>query len=305
MNTKILNNIVIIAVLLLVLAKLSSPLAQAKASLPTQSQPAGGTGLRSDAIQPIEYLAADPVFDKRAFLPLVTNTKITYFSLLPPGSKLPSDAECAASVKAKPENKRMNKTYNATKGSQKLPADFFGGSDPRANSQLGPRVTGNFTGTTDEILQWAACKWGVDEDMVRAQAVTESWWQQTVKGDWTSDSTRCAPGHGIGADGKPGECPESFGILQNRYPYMKGAWPGIHDSTAFNADTAYAYWRACYEGYEWWLSNTGNYAAGDAWGCMGRWFTGQWHSYWADWYIGNVQNHLNQRTWEKAEFQEP
>ena len=38
------------------------------------------------------------------------------------------------------------------------------------------RVTGNFTGTTDEIIQWAACKWGIDEDIVRAQMAKESWW---------------------------------------------------------------------------------------------------------------------------------
>ena len=28
------------------------------------------------------------------------------------------------------------------------------------------QVTGNYTGTTDEILQWVACKWGIDEDVV-------------------------------------------------------------------------------------------------------------------------------------------
>ena len=37
-----------------------------------------------------------------------------------------------------------------------------------------PRIDGNFTGTTDEIIQWAACKWGVSDDLVRAQAVHES-----------------------------------------------------------------------------------------------------------------------------------
>ena len=41
------------------------------------------------------------------------------------------------------------------------------------------RVTGNFTGTTDQIIQWAACKWGIDEDIVRAQAAKESGWHQT------------------------------------------------------------------------------------------------------------------------------
>jgi autotransporter family porin len=229
-----------------------------------------------------------------------------YFSTLPVGAALPSDAECAAAVKRRPENKRVNATYNATRGNQTLPNNFLSG-DPRVNT-LTARVTGNFTGSTDEILQWTACKWGVDEDMVRAQAAIESWWRQSTKGDWTTNASNCAPGHGLGVDGQAGQCPESFGILQNRYPYEKGAWPGIDTSTAFNADTAYAIWRACYEGYEWWLNDVERgqqYAAGDAWGCMGRWFAGRWHTQPAEDYISRVKGYLSQRIWEQASFQEP
>jgi hypothetical protein len=40
------------------------------------------------------------------------------------------------------------------------------------------RVDGQFTGTTDEILQWAACKWGLPDDLIRADAVVESTWFQ-------------------------------------------------------------------------------------------------------------------------------
>ena len=227
-----------------------------------------------------------------------------YFSTLPPGSKLPSDAECAAAVKRRPENKRTNAAANATRGGQQLPANFLNG----AATTLIPRVTGNFTGSTDEILQWAACKWGVDEDMVRAQAVIESWWKQSALGDWSSDATVCAPGHGLGADGTAGQCPGSWGILQNRYAYERAAWPGINTSTAFNADTAYMIWRACYEGQETWLNTVERgkqYAAGDAYGCMGRWFAGRWYTTAAVDYINRVKNAATTRTWEQASFQEP
>jgi hypothetical protein len=238
-----------------------------------------------------------------------TSSGGNYFGTLPPGSSLPSDATCASQVKQRAENKRMNATYNATRGNQQLASDFFGSADdPRANSQIAPRVDGNFTGTTDEILQWTACKWGIDEDMVRAQAAIESWWRQTAKGDWTTDASRCAPGHGLGVDGTAGQCPESFGVLQNRYPYEQSAWPGIYSSTAFNSDTAYAIWRACYEGYETWLNNVEHgqtYAAGDAWGCVGRWFAGRWHTQPADDYMNRVKDYLNQRIWTTAGFQEP
>jgi autotransporter family porin len=112
----------------------------------------------------------------------------------------------------------------------------------------------------------------------------------------------------LGADGQPGLCPESFGILQNRYPYEQSGWPGIATSTAFNADLTYAIWRACFEGYEWWLEDVEHgapYVAGDAWGCFGRWFSGRWHTPAADGYISAVQDYHAQRIWETPNFQEP
>ena len=92
---------------------------------------------------------------------------------------------------------------------------------------LAPRIDGDFTGTTSEILRWAACKWGINQNVVFAQAAVESWWQQSTLGDWGTDASACPPGHGLGADGKPGQCPQSYGILQNRYPYEQASWPGI------------------------------------------------------------------------------
>jgi hypothetical protein len=248
------------------------------------------------------------------YLPLVNSVAQPsldmYFVTLPPGSQLPDEAVCAELVKPRPENKAGNLIYNLTVGGQGIAPDFFtpGSGDPRANTEIGIRVTGNFTGTTDEILQWAACKWGVDEDLVRAQAAIESWWRQETKGDWTTDPTRCPPDHGLGVDGIPGQCPESWGILQNRYPYEQSAWPGIALSTAFNADLTYAIWRACFEGYEWWLNHVEQgavYASGDTWGCVGRWFSGRWHTDAAELYIDRVQDYLDQRIWETPYFQEP
>ncbi len=92
-----------------------------------------------------------------------------------------------------------------------------------AAPQLG-RVDGAFTGTTDQVLQWAACKWGIDEDVVRAQVVKESWWQMSALGDfgrWPADQS--APGHGY--DGN-GNCPQSVGLGQVRYSPGDGASPG-------------------------------------------------------------------------------
>src|ERR1700680_1470572 len=86
--------------------------------------------------------------------PTPTPTAVTHFSTLPPGSVLPAGSTCAAEVKARPENKGVNVAYNATTGGQSLPGSFFGSADdPRAGSQIAPRVDGNYTGTTDQILQ--------------------------------------------------------------------------------------------------------------------------------------------------------
>jgi autotransporter family porin len=232
----------------------------------------------------------------------------TRFATLPPGTTLPTGAQCASWVRAQPypENKRVNATANRTTGHHIGPS-FFSGDDPRANSVVGPRVDGQFTGTTGQILRWAACKWGVDQDLVFAQAAIESWWRQSTLGDWSTVENNCAPGRGFGVDGQPGKCPESFGILQNRYPYERTAWPGIANSTAMNADLAYAIFRVCYEGWELWLNDvqpTAGYRAGDAWGCVGRWFSGRWHTPESETYVGRVRDYLNQRIWTTPNFQE-
>ena len=92
--------------------------------------------------------------------------------------------------------------------------------------------------------------------------------------------------------------------LNNR----EGAWPGIYNSTSFNADTTYAIWRACYKGYEWWLNDVdrrSQYRADDVWGCVGRWFAGRWHTQAAEEYVYRVRGDYDMRIWETPEFQEP
>jgi hypothetical protein len=233
-----------------------------------------------------------------------------FFGTLPPGATLPSGAQCARWVRARPtpESKGANRAFNQTIG-QHVGSSFFpAGDTPQADALLAPRIDGDFTGTTSEILRWAACKWGINQNIVFAQAAVESWWNQTTLGDWGTDATACPPGHGLGADGTAGQCPQSYGILQNRYPFERASWPGIADSTAMNADTAYAIWRSCYDGYETWLDNVPHarpYRAGDAWGCVGRWFAGRWDTAPALQYIAKVKQYLAERIWTTPDFQQP
>lgn len=230
-----------------------------------------------------------------------------FFNTVPPGKKLPSGEQCGKWVLSRPvkENKGVNRKYNQTRG-QRISHSFFSGDKPQANKLIAPRVNGNFKGTTAEILRWAACKWGINENIVYAQAAVESWWRQTTKGDW--ETSGCPPGHGPGVDGMAGKCPQSWGILQNRYPFEKSSWPGIMKSTAMNADLAYGIWRACFDGYETWLNtvpHNGTYKAGDAWGCVGRWFAGRWHTAPARQYISFVEKYRREKIWTTPDFQQP
>lgn len=208
------------------------------------------------------------------------------FETLPVGAALPDGATCAASVTPAPEIRPGNAAQNATRGAHPHPDH--------------PRVDGDFTGTTDEILQWAACKWGLDEDIVRAQAVKESWWHMSAQGDFTTDQSRC---HWSVSALSP--CGESLGILQVRQPYHAAAMDDAVASTAYNADYTYALWRDCYEGELTWLNQVergATYGPGDAWGCLGVWFSGRWYTADAQQYIEAVQAILADRTWESPMF---
>ncbi len=222
-----------------------------------------------------------------------------HFRTLPPGAVLPTGAECARWVRESPEGEIRpgNWRANHTTG-HRVAVYFFARDEPAADQRLAPRINGRFTGTTEEILRWAACKWGINQDVVFAQAAVESWWRQSTLGDWGTSASACPSGH------KPTtqhpRCAQSYGILQNHYPDEKSAWPAIGDSTAMNTDTAYAIWRACYDGDETWLStvpHVGHYHRGDMWGCVGRWFADRWYTPLAQQYIARVQGYLHEHIW--------
>lgn len=212
-----------------------------------------------------------------------------HFATLPPGSALPSDAACAAAVRPMPELRADNAVANATRGTD--PNDTY------------PRVTGAFTGTTDEILQWVACKRGIDEDIVRAQIAKESSWHQSAGGDLTTNQQLCHPAKRTGT----GSCPESIGLGQVRFQYHGSAFGAENAirSSAYNVDYTYALWRSCYEGELTWLNTVergAEYTAGDVWGCLGVWFSGCWRTQPALTYIAAVQQYLADRIWEQATF---
>jgi hypothetical protein len=145
-------------------------------------------------------------------------------------------------------------------------------------------VNGRYRGTTDQIIQWAAYKWGLDEDTLRAVAVIESWWRQSAVGD----------------NG------DSFGLFQVRRPFhCFGQCTIARRSTAFNADYYGGIIRAYYDGRMPWLNTVErgrDYAPGDIWGSVGAWFAGRWWTPDAAGYIARVQQTLAERTWTQGIF---
>ena len=218
------------------------------------------------------------------------------FEVLAPGATLPSGSECAARIRAAPEVVAANAVQNRTTWHSAWDGEFSS------------RADGQFTGTTDEIIQWAACKWGMDEDILRAQAYQESHWRMDAYGDANAvgvgedGETTCAPGPG-GAVRADGTCAESIGIMQVRTQYYRPAAEGAVASSAYNLDVSMSMWRKCFEGKMDYLHNvSADYHAGDAWGCIGRWFSGQWYNDPAKRYIELVHGHLDARVWEQADF---
>jgi Transglycosylase SLT domain len=209
-----------------------------------------------------------------------------YFSMLQAGSAVPrTDALCASvvtprSFEPRPENTAANHTVPTVAVPWPQERDQTYWRKWIANRN---KVTGNYTGTTDEIIRWASCKWGLDEDTVRAVAVQESEWHQSEVGDNNS----------------------SFGIMQVKdhtsdgHPDL-GGYPWTLQATALNVDLYGSWIRSClngafYDGGDWLYH--GRKVVNDLWGCVGAWFSGDWHDRGANTYISQVRAILAGRGW--------
>jgi hypothetical protein len=267
-----------------------------------------------------------------------------YFSLQPVGAwaTLPSGGTCTNLVRRsawepRPDNYKRNHIMpdpQAVHGSfAARPRSGLGTYDPKWDSWLLPRVDGQFTGTTDEIFQWAACKWGLPDDLVRAVAYGESTWYQYETypsgrcvtyygcGDWFSSepysarNTYCDAlaryGYDYQLDYGDGLCPKTFSIIGemswwnpswgfNWPDNQNGTFPFSRNSTAFAVDYYGSQMRGCYEDWQWELGSS--YAPGDLWGCVGSWYSGGWHDAAADGYAQRVQAAMNTQPWLTSTF---
>jgi hypothetical protein len=203
-----------------------------------------------------------------------------HYSMLGPGAALPSEASCAQQVNAfplvefAPWNQNDGTGYDSNQPPpEPIPSYFYtsaGGSELPSSDFA--TVDGAYAGTTDDIFRVYACKWGIDEDYVRSQAMIESHWHQ--------DCAAANGGNGCNEGGdlnNPGGCTEglpvtpltpggqfcalegfggieapnqyaSWSILQNKVYYGWMTWPMMEQSTPFAVDYRYAEMRGCVNG---------------------------------------------------------
>jgi hypothetical protein len=187
-----------------------------------------------------------------------------------------------------------------------------------AGQALLNQVDGQYTGTTCEILQWGALKWGLPANLLEAEAVDESEWYQNTIGD-IGDGVSLSILQ-IKSSIWHGTCPESpnypSGVdasssssIQNYLATQPNCLS--YNDTAFAVDYRGAIYRACMNGDMPYLANhaptpgyptyTTAVAAGGSdllWGCMGVWYSGYWYDSGAVSYIQRVQSALNSRAWQ-------
>ena len=237
--------------------------------------------LRVDRVRFVEVAAAPTPAPEPPTVPEPSAKATTR----PVGEPPLGDREAATRVARSPwEPRPENTAANQRRPTESELAEFYSAPPEQPYTRY---VTGGFSGTTDELIRWAAWKWGVDEDVLRAVAVQESDWHQSMLGDYVNGA------------------PTSFGITQIKDqwhdPGHPGTYPLSQESTAFNLDYYGRAFRSCFDGQEMWLETvSGNgrpYAAGELWGCVGLWYSGRWHDSGAEDYIAKIKAHLANRTW--------
>ena len=226
-----------------------------------------------------------------------------------------SDQAAAAEVIAAAENRPGNSTANGYMPTAAQLQAFYSAINSNGQTvvQANPYdrfVTGHYSGTTDEVIQWAAAKWGIPADWLRAEYVQESRWNMSQLGDLaTVTPTAYSEYPSQARVPNTDEVYQSMGISQIKWipdgSVGAGTEPLRWESTAFNADYQAATLRFYFDDPDGLRSAWGDstYSAGNAWDSLGGWFEPYpWLNSGQLSYIAEVQAHLAARTWAQPGF---
>jgi hypothetical protein len=227
-------------------------------------------------------------------VPTATATPGVHLGNLAPNTAMPPESTCATSAnqanfpETTAENVNDGTGWDANNQIWITPSYFYAnaGRNGLAPALDFAAVDGNYAGSTQDIIRWAACKWGVDEDWAYAETAEET-------GSWTN---ACAQLHGGSTCQEGGDCgnpdansggespnlsflgfpvtdssatfigPNAYGgqnangstcssswaswsIIQSKAnAYEWYTWPMLAISTAWGEDYRWAKYRACVNG---------------------------------------------------------
>lgn len=240
-----------------------------------------------------------------------------------------SDAKAASLITRQPENRRDNATAYKIDDRRFAPANDYVPTTAQLRSfrrsrtsagqsvlKLNPYLRyvdgrdGLRRPSTDDLIQWAAHKWGIPENWLRAEFVQESYWSQFQLGDQARVSARwysLYPGQARVAHSR--SVYQSMGITQVKWipdgSVGAGTEPLRWESTAFNLDYQAATVRFYYDNPRDARSSWGDasYAPCQTWNSLGGWFKPYpWNNSGQKSYIDQVQQHLADHDWTKASF---
>lgn len=261
-------------------------------------------------------------------------TDSPHFPTLPPHAALPSGPECAAQIPATSETIAGNRPFNRTRVTPGELAAFAANGytfETLSSHAQYARITGDYVGSTDMIMRWVACKYGIDEKVVRGQAWQESYWQQWQVGDRRTTRDQCVHS-GFATlwnntislvDGHEVLCPyccyTSWSAWQTKVYYEWKTWPMIKNSTSFAGEYRFADTRTCMNG-DWtpyfarrpaqpghntYAEDLAAYAHNPTranldtilWGCIGMHYSGGWYDAEAIRYIADIRGDIVHRRW--------
>ena len=164
--------------------------------------------------------------------------------------------------------------------------------------------------STDDLIQWAAHKWGIPENWLRAEYVVESYWNQFQLGDATGVSSRWYALYPYQSRiPHTRKVYQSLGIAQVRWRPDGSLNPGTEplrwESTAFNLDEQAATLRFYYDNPAGARSSWGDptYTPCQKWESIGAWYNPYpWGNALQAAYIRHVRSELGGRVWVSASF---
>jgi hypothetical protein len=163
--------------------------------------------------------------------------------------------------------------------------------------------------STDDLIQWAAHKWGIPENWLRAEYVQESYWSSYQLGDEETVSQALSRQYPPQARASGHRVYQSLGITQVRWDpqgdFGAGTDPLRWESMAFNVDYQAAMVRFYYDNPSGartaWGDST--YEPCDKWHSIGAWFSAYpWGNGGQTVYIHKVQANLANSTWRTGAF---